>query len=93
MIGRSDGRSHMTIFSGPTGPKILLTQNQVIMPYPVPQNDSLRDRSAPDYGPMWAIVLSPLGTTPSLLHNATPALIANRGKMASPQAKTEGEIV
>jgi len=25
----------MTIFSGPTGPKILLTQNQVIMPYPV----------------------------------------------------------
>ena len=40
MIGRSDGRSHMTIFSGPTGPKILLTQNQVIMPYPMPQNDS-----------------------------------------------------
>ena len=35
LIGRSDGRSHMTIFSGPTGPKILLTQNQVIMPYPV----------------------------------------------------------
>ena len=28
----------MTIFSGPTGPKILLTQNQVIMPYRVPQN-------------------------------------------------------
>jgi|GEM_PF-4522816 len=27
-------RSHMTIFSGPNGPKILLTQNQVIMPYP-----------------------------------------------------------
>jgi len=25
----------MTIFSGPTGPKILLTQNQVMMPYPV----------------------------------------------------------
>jgi len=37
----------MTIFSGPTGPKILLTQNQVIMPYRVPQNDFLRDRSAP----------------------------------------------
>ncbi|MBR6762532.1 MAG: hypothetical protein IKM13_02145, partial [Clostridia bacterium] len=35
MIGRSDGRSYMTVFSGPTGPKILLTQNQVIMPYPV----------------------------------------------------------
>ena len=39
-------RSHMTVFSGPTGPKILLTQNQVIMPYPVPQNVFLRDRSA-----------------------------------------------
>ena len=24
----------MTVFSGPTGPKILLTQNQVMMPYP-----------------------------------------------------------
>ena len=36
----------MTIFSGPNGPKILLTQNQVIMPYRVPQNDFLRDRSA-----------------------------------------------
>ena len=36
----------MTIFSGPTGPKILLTQNQVIMPYPVPQNVFLHDRSA-----------------------------------------------
>ena len=35
LIGRSDGRSHMTIFSGPTGPKILLAQNQVIMPYTV----------------------------------------------------------
>ena len=46
LIGRSDGRSHMTIFSGPTGPKILLTQNQVIMPYRVPQNDFLLDRSA-----------------------------------------------
>ena len=46
LIGRSDGRSHMTVFSGPTGPKILLTQNQVIMPYRVPQNDSLHDRSA-----------------------------------------------
>ena len=46
VIGRSDGRSHMTIFPGPTGPKILLTGNQVIMPYRVPQNDSLHDRSA-----------------------------------------------
>ena len=27
-------RSHMTVFSGPTGPKISLTGNQVIMPYP-----------------------------------------------------------
>ena len=32
LIGRFDGRSHMTVFSGPTGPKILLRNTRSLCP-------------------------------------------------------------
>ena len=59
----------MTVFSGPTGPKILLTQNQVIMPYPVPQNDFLHDRSANADRSHMTVFSGPTGPKISLTGN------------------------